>query len=89
MVHDQKVLSFVMNRAQVLYKAVSKPPRGLTDVEEATIGAADAVDPISGCAGEPVSDVEGLFGSLEGGIAETLTMDDWQQDLEEHEMGNR
>eukprot|EP00061_Rhincodon_typus_P013119 g39290.t1 len=32
-VHDWKVLSFVANRAQGLYKAVSKPPLGLTDVE--------------------------------------------------------
>eukprot|EP00061_Rhincodon_typus_P013213 g39441.t1 len=46
MVRDQKVLSSVMNREQILQKAVSKPPLGLTDVEEATSGAADAVDHI-------------------------------------------
>eukprot|EP00061_Rhincodon_typus_P016471 g44707.t1 len=34
MVRDWKVLSFVLSRAQVLYKAVSEPPLGLTDVEE-------------------------------------------------------
>eukprot|EP00061_Rhincodon_typus_P001389 g14669.t1 len=47
---DWKVLSFVTNRAQVLYKMVSEPSLGLTDVEEATSEAADAVDHISGCA---------------------------------------
>eukprot|EP00061_Rhincodon_typus_P007869 g29977.t1 len=31
---------FVMNRAQVLYKAVSELLLGLTNVEEATLGAA-------------------------------------------------
>eukprot|EP00061_Rhincodon_typus_P003453 g20116.t1 len=67
MVHDRKVLSFVANRAQVLYKAASEPPHVLTDVEEATSGAVDAIDHISGCAGEHLSDVEGFFGSLDGG----------------------
>eukprot|EP00061_Rhincodon_typus_P000694 g12469.t1 len=65
-VRDWEVLSFVANRAQVLYKAVSRPPLGLTDVEEATLGAADAVYHINGCAGEHLSDVEGVFGSLDG-----------------------
>eukprot|EP00061_Rhincodon_typus_P006311 g26834.t1 len=37
-------VSFVMNRAQVLYKVISKPPLGFTNVEEATSGAADAVN---------------------------------------------
>eukprot|EP00061_Rhincodon_typus_P002534 g17826.t1 len=55
-VRDWKVLSFVANRA--LYRAVSEPPLGLTDVEEATSGAADAVDHIGGCAGEYLSDVK-------------------------------
>eukprot|EP00061_Rhincodon_typus_P002446 g17594.t1 len=53
MVCDWKVLSCVANRAQVRYKAVSEPPLGLTDVEEATSEAADAVDAvdhIGGCA---------------------------------------
>eukprot|EP00061_Rhincodon_typus_P002595 g17974.t1 len=65
-VRDRKVLSFVVNKTQVLYKAVSEPPLGLTDVEEATSGAADAIDHISGCAGEHLSDVEGSFGSWDG-----------------------
>eukprot|EP00061_Rhincodon_typus_P018910 g48291.t1 len=43
MVPDWKVLSFVPNRAQVLYKAVSEPSLGLTDVREATSGAVDAI----------------------------------------------
>eukprot|EP00061_Rhincodon_typus_P000902 g13137.t1 len=46
MVRDQKVLSFVANRAKVVYKTASEHPLGLTDVEEATSGAADAVDHI-------------------------------------------
>eukprot|EP00061_Rhincodon_typus_P001918 g16129.t1 len=33
---EWKVLPFVANRVQVLYKAVSDPPVGLTDVDEAT-----------------------------------------------------
>eukprot|EP00061_Rhincodon_typus_P001688 g15464.t1 len=49
-VRNWKVLSFVANKAQVLYKAVSEPPLGFTDVEEATLGAAEAVDHINGCA---------------------------------------
>eukprot|EP00061_Rhincodon_typus_P006105 g26380.t1 len=67
MVRDQKVLLFIANKAQMLYKAVSEPPFGLTNVEEATSGAADAVDHIGGCAGEPLTDVEGLFSALNGG----------------------
>eukprot|EP00061_Rhincodon_typus_P013247 g39505.t1 len=66
-VRDWKMLTFVANRAQVLYKAVSKPLLGLPDVEEATSGAADTIDHISGCAREHLSDVEGLFGALDGG----------------------
>eukprot|EP00061_Rhincodon_typus_P000608 g12205.t1 len=50
MVRDWKVLSFVANRVQMLYKMVSEPPLGLTDVEEATSGAADTIDHIDGCA---------------------------------------
>eukprot|EP00061_Rhincodon_typus_P018002 g46976.t1 len=64
MVGDWKVLSFVTCRAHVLYKVVSEPPLDLTDVEEATSGAVDAVDQIHRCAGEPLSNVEGLFCAL-------------------------
>eukprot|EP00061_Rhincodon_typus_P009233 g32566.t1 len=49
---------------QVLYKMVSEPPLGLSDVEEVTSGAAEAVDHIERCAGEPLSSVEGLFCAL-------------------------
>eukprot|EP00061_Rhincodon_typus_P004687 g23189.t1 len=66
MVRNWKVLSFVVNRVQVLYKAVSKSVLGLTSVEEAILGAADSVDCISGYAGEPLSDEKCLFGSLDG-----------------------
>eukprot|EP00061_Rhincodon_typus_P011536 g36614.t1 len=69
MVCNRKVLSFVTYREQVLYKAISEPPLGLPDVEEATSVAADAIDHIDGCAGEPLSDVKGLFGALDGGEA--------------------
>eukprot|EP00061_Rhincodon_typus_P013377 g39716.t1 len=51
----------------VLYKAVSEPPLGLTDVEEATSGAADGIDYVDGCAAESLSNVESLFGALNGG----------------------
>eukprot|EP00061_Rhincodon_typus_P008443 g31045.t1 len=67
MVHDWKVLLFVANQAQEFHKEVSEPPLGLTNVEEATSEAADAIDHISGCAGKHLSNVEGFFGSLEGG----------------------
>eukprot|EP00061_Rhincodon_typus_P012077 g37557.t1 len=65
-VRNRKVVVFVANRAWMLYKAVSKPPLGRPDVEEATSGATDAIDHIDGYAGEPLSDVEGLFSALNG-----------------------
>eukprot|EP00061_Rhincodon_typus_P006335 g26879.t1 len=61
------MVSFVTNRAQTIYKMVSNPPLGLTDVEEATSEAADATDHIDGCAGEPLSDVKGSLDGGEGG----------------------
>eukprot|EP00061_Rhincodon_typus_P015244 g42810.t1 len=64
---DWEVLSFVANREQILYKAVSEPLLGLTDVEEATLGATDAIDHTDRCAGESLSDVKGLFGALNRG----------------------
>eukprot|EP00061_Rhincodon_typus_P003821 g21051.t1 len=67
MVRDWEVLSFVVNRAQVLYKAVSEPALGLPDVEEATSGTADAIDQVGGCAGEPLLDLERLSGAWDGG----------------------
>eukprot|EP00061_Rhincodon_typus_P010201 g34309.t1 len=47
-------------------KAVSEPPLGLTNVEEATSGAADSIEHIDSCAGEPLSDAKSLFGALNG-----------------------
>eukprot|EP00061_Rhincodon_typus_P006271 g26737.t1 len=67
MVGDWKVVLFVAYRAQTLYKMVPKSMLGLTDVEEATSGAADAIDHIDGCAHEPLSNVEGLFCAFNGG----------------------
>eukprot|EP00061_Rhincodon_typus_P012061 g37532.t1 len=66
MVGDWKVLSFVMNRAQTLYKALSKSTLGLTGVEEATSGAAEAVGQVDRCVGERLSNVERLFCALNG-----------------------
>eukprot|EP00061_Rhincodon_typus_P006275 g26750.t1 len=60
-VGDRKVLSFVVNGAQVLYKTSSEPPLGLTNVEEVTTGAADTGNHVDGCAGEPLFDVEVCF----------------------------
>eukprot|EP00061_Rhincodon_typus_P014932 g42323.t1 len=57
-VGDRKVLSFVVYKAQMLYKTVSESKLGLTDVEEATLGAADTVDQVDRCASEPLSDME-------------------------------
>eukprot|EP00061_Rhincodon_typus_P006838 g27886.t1 len=69
MVGDRKVLLFVKYRVQMLYKMVSKSTLGLTNVEEATSGAADTVDQVNGCAGEPLSDVEGVEHSIFGADA--------------------
>eukprot|EP00061_Rhincodon_typus_P018387 g47539.t1 len=66
MVRDWKVLSFVTCRAQVLYKVISEPPLGFTDVEEATLGSADTIDLIDCYVGEPLSDVKCLSGPLDG-----------------------
>eukprot|EP00061_Rhincodon_typus_P001500 g14970.t1 len=67
MVCNWKMLSLVVNRVQTLYKAVSEPLLGLTDVEEATSEAADTIDHIDRCAGELLSDVKDLFGAWDGG----------------------
>eukprot|EP00061_Rhincodon_typus_P006860 g27929.t1 len=67
MVCDRKVSLFVANRTYVLYKAVSEPSLGLSDVEEATPGAADTVDQVDRYAGEHLSHVEVLFCALNGG----------------------
>eukprot|EP00061_Rhincodon_typus_P003186 g19479.t1 len=69
MVPDREMLSFVANRVQMLYKTVSESTLGLTDVEEGTLGAADAVDHNDTCAGESLSDVNGFLGALNGGEA--------------------
>eukprot|EP00061_Rhincodon_typus_P009577 g33190.t1 len=41
---DRKVLSFVVDRAQMLHETVSEPPLCFTDVKAAASGAADRVD---------------------------------------------
>eukprot|EP00061_Rhincodon_typus_P004942 g23774.t1 len=57
-----------MYRVKMLYKTVSESQLGLTDVEEATSGAVDAVDQVDGYAGEPLSNVEDLFCAWNGGV---------------------
>eukprot|EP00061_Rhincodon_typus_P005228 g24490.t1 len=55
--------------SHMLYKMVSESPLGLTDVEEATSGAVNTVHQVDRCAGEPLSNVEGLLCALIGGNA--------------------
>eukprot|EP00061_Rhincodon_typus_P001025 g13496.t1 len=52
-VGDRKVLSFVANRAQMLYETISESTLGLTDIEKATSGAADTLDQVHRCAVNP------------------------------------
>eukprot|EP00061_Rhincodon_typus_P011185 g36020.t1 len=66
LVGDRKVLSFVVNRAQIFYETVSESTLGLTNVEEATSGAADTGDQVDGCTDEPLSDMKGLPWALDG-----------------------
>eukprot|EP00061_Rhincodon_typus_P002759 g18389.t1 len=61
MVRNQK-MSFVAYRAQMFYKMVSESLLGLPAVEEATLGAVDAVDHVDGS----LSNVEALFCALNG-----------------------
>ncbi|XP_048399703.1 spondin-2-like [Stegostoma tigrinum] len=66
MIRDQTmILSSVANRAQMLHKTVSKSAFGLTDVEEATSGAANAIDQVDGCAGGPMEPLICLWNVLE------------------------
>eukprot|EP00061_Rhincodon_typus_P011108 g35887.t1 len=44
---------------QVLHKTVSEPQLGLTNVKEATTGAAHVVDHVEECPGEPLRSVRG------------------------------
>eukprot|EP00061_Rhincodon_typus_P011798 g37079.t1 len=64
---NQKMLSFVANRAQMLYGTVSESMFGHINTEEVTAGATDIVDQVDGCAGESLFNVEGLFCALNGG----------------------
>eukprot|EP00061_Rhincodon_typus_P015952 g43908.t1 len=56
-------------RAHMLCESVteSESVLGLTHVEEATSGATGTIDQVGGCTGEPLSDLEGLPGALDGG----------------------
>ena len=50
----------------MLGEAIAKPTLGLTDVEQLTSRAADAIDEVGGGAGEPLPHLERLLGSLNG-----------------------
>eukprot|EP00061_Rhincodon_typus_P003609 g20510.t1 len=64
---DQKVLSFVMYRLQMLHETVPESTLGRTDIEEATLGAMDTIDQVGGHTDEPLLDMEGLLWDLDGG----------------------
>eukprot|EP00061_Rhincodon_typus_P013287 g39570.t1 len=53
-------------RAQMLCKSVTESALGLTNVDEATLGATDTVDQVGGCTCEPLSDLESLSWALDG-----------------------
>eukprot|EP00061_Rhincodon_typus_P008996 g32111.t1 len=42
----------------MFYETVSESTLGVTDVEEATSGAADTVEQVDGCTGEPLPDMK-------------------------------
>eukprot|EP00061_Rhincodon_typus_P006900 g28007.t1 len=67
MVDNWKVMLFVTYRTQMLYETVSNSMHGLTDVAEGTLGAADIVDQVGGCRGEPLSGMKDLFWALDEG----------------------
>eukprot|EP00061_Rhincodon_typus_P011096 g35867.t1 len=54
-------------RAQMLHETVPESALGLTDVEEAVLGATDTVDQVGEYTGEPLSNVESLLWALNGG----------------------
>eukprot|EP00061_Rhincodon_typus_P008024 g30260.t1 len=80
MVRDRAVFWFVACRAQMLSKTVSESTLGLTDVEEATSGAMDAVDQVDRCAGRwvrgGVVQVSVGVGGLEIDVVEVVTRDE-------------
>eukprot|EP00061_Rhincodon_typus_P018177 g47238.t1 len=53
----------------MLRESVTESVLGLTDVEEITLGTMDTVDQVGGRTSEPLSDLEGLFGALDGADA--------------------
>eukprot|EP00061_Rhincodon_typus_P015759 g43617.t1 len=67
MAGNRKVVLIGAYRAQMLRESVTKSALGLSDVEESTSGATDAVDQVRRRMGEYLSDMEGLFGALDGG----------------------
>eukprot|EP00061_Rhincodon_typus_P005587 g25279.t1 len=72
MIGNWKMLSLVVNRAQMFYKTVSESMLSLTDVEEATSGAADPVDQVDGCAGEPLLYERFVLGAWDGSTKQTF-----------------
>eukprot|EP00061_Rhincodon_typus_P002914 g18810.t1 len=78
-VGNWKVVVFVAYRAQMLYKTVSEYMLGLTDVEEATSGAADTVNQIDGCAGEHLSNVEDAVEAEQLGVGDYVLAGGWMR----------
>eukprot|EP00061_Rhincodon_typus_P010173 g34256.t1 len=66
MVGDQKVVLFVVYRAQMIYKTVPESTLSLTGVEEATSGSADTIDLVDGCAGKEQRDLIEMYKTMRG-----------------------
>eukprot|EP00061_Rhincodon_typus_P016464 g44695.t1 len=67
MVGNWKVLLILVYTAQTLCESVIESVLGLTDVDEAASGATDTADLVGGYTSESLSDLERLFGALDGG----------------------
>eukprot|EP00061_Rhincodon_typus_P008819 g31766.t1 len=63
---SRKVLLIVAYGEQMLRKSVTESVFDLSNVGETKLGATDTVDQVGGCTGEPLSDLEGLSGALDG-----------------------
>eukprot|EP00061_Rhincodon_typus_P017139 g45702.t1 len=66
MAGNRKMLLITEYRVQMLHELVTKSAFGLNNVEEISSGATDTVDQAGGCTGESLSDLERLYGALDG-----------------------
>eukprot|EP00061_Rhincodon_typus_P014886 g42247.t1 len=62
----------------MLHEMVPESAVGLTNVQEATLGATDTVDQVGGCIGEPLSDMTSLLWALDGGEGGGEVPEDWR-----------